>query len=384
MRCAWLTLLALLVTGLDVSAPLAQDGDPPVPVLDGKGRMLMEVVDTLERDLEQLARNRRTLTRKKESIEEQLARLQEQQSANARSLETTQSQIERLLRSVVHMKEPDDLLLLFSAVRYHELHLYRRLIRQITSSLSVRLRQLVSERKDRSRRQQSLRREMKMVNAAREELLARIDELEKLTQRRTRELTDRIAKIAAIENLFMTAALTGMDGHGIDVRKDPTVVLSELENLDDYEDRKALIIPISPGRVVKGFEKLPEEPYGTEKMVRGWILVPFVGGKKEEATDTAFVRVPFPGRVVFLGEVPGFGLTLIVDHHHDYHTVYSNLTRTQVLKGETVAQGQSIAAVKSNKPSDVLPYLYFEFRQNRIAVDPKPWFRLRPVAPAER
>lgn len=379
-----LTVLAVAVTLFGQTPTWASANDNLVPILDGKGRMLMEVVDTLERDLEHLGQQRRKLNRKKEQIEDKLARFQEQQNGVNRKLETAQGQIERLLRSVVHMKEPDDLLLLFSAVKYHELHLYRRLIRKITANLSVRLKDLVNNKKELSRRQASLKREMQMVNNAREGLLLEIAELEKLTKRRTRELTDRIAKIAAIENLFMTAALTGMDGHGIEVRTEVKVDLSKLESLAEIESKKSLIIPISPGRVVKGFEKLPADPYGTEKMVRGWILVPFVKGKKTKATDTAFVRVPHPGRIVFLGEVPGFGLTIIVDHHHGYHTVYSNLTRTQVVKGDMVTRTQSIATIKSDSPGKNLPYLYFEFRQNRIAVDPKPWFRLRPITPTER
>ncbi len=378
------TVLQLFVTGVIFVSSAVDSTAQQMPVLDGKGRMLLEVVNTLERDLEQLARKRRALTRRRETLEAKLAGVQEQLSLAGRKLDTTAAQIEKILRSMVRMKEPDDLFLLFSTMKYHDLHVYRRQIRLITANLAQRLASLVQEKKQLDRKEGAMTRELEALNSRREALLQEIDELQAVTTRKKRELAERISKIAAIESLFMTAGGEALDGSAGDAGEKAAEMLATADNLAELRGKKQLQIPISPGRVIKGFEKLPEDPYGTEKMVRGWILVPFVKGKKKQATDTAYVRVPSDGVVVFMGEVPGFGLTIIVDHGHEYHTVYANIRQTLVLKGDPVARGHPIATVKSDRPGKELPYLYFEFREHRIAQNPKPWFKLRPITPNER
>ena len=380
--------LLLSMAGLLMAAsgtPLARrSAAQQMPVLDGKGRMLLEVVNTLERDLEELARKRRGVARRKEAGESELARTQEELSLVGRKLETTTARIEKILRSMVRMKEPDDLFLLFSTMKYHDLHVYRRQIRLITANLAERLAALVQEKKQLDRKEGSMTRELEALNSRREALLREIEELQAVTTRKKLELAERISKIAAIESLFMTAGGTALDGSADSAGEKAAEVLAAAPNLADFRGKKQLQIPVSPGQVIKGFEKLPEAPYGTEKMVRGWLLVPFVRGKKKTATDTAYVRVPSDGVVVFMGEVPGFGLTIIVDHGHEYHTVYANIRKTLVLKGDPVTTGHAIATVRSERPGKELPYLYFEFRERRIAMDPKPWFKLRPITPQER
>ena len=380
--------LLLSMAGLLMAAsgtPLARrSAAQQMPVLDGKGRMLLEVVNTLERDLEELARKRRGVARRKEAGESELARTQEELSLVGRKLETTTARIEKILRSMVRMKEPDDLFLLFSTTKYHDLHVYRRQIRLITANLSERLAALVEKKRQLGRKEGGMTRELEALNFRREALLQEIEELHAVATRKKRELADRIAKIAAIESLFMTAGAAALDGAADDAGAKAAEVLAGASNLGDLRGKKQLQIPVSPGQVIKGFEKLPEAPYGTEKMVRGWILVPFVKGKKKDATDTAFVRVPSDGVVVFMGEVPGFGLTIIIDHAHEYHTVYANIRKTLVLKGDPVTKAQAIATIKSDRPGKELPYLYFEFREQRIAMNPKPWFKLRPITPQEQ
>jgi len=353
------------------------------PILDARGKMLMEIIDTLERDLEQLSRKRREFLRRKDQLESQLARLQERSLTVERQLGDSSRQIEKLLRSMVQMKEPDDLLLFFSTMEYHDLHVYKRVIREITVGLSQRLGEMVGEKKALDRRRHALRRKAETLDASRKTLLEEIEAVELVARRTRTELTERTKKIAAIESLFMTTEFqspylnSGAGEHQTGPGPEP-------EDLGIHLRKRELRIPVSPGQLIKNFEELPQEPYGTEKMVRGWLLVPFVKGKKKGAQGTAFVRVPHPGAVVFVGEIPGFGLTLVVDHGHGYHTVYSNLFRVHVIKGDALTRDQTIATIKSHDPPKVLPYLYFELRRQRIAVDPKPWFRLRPLEPEER
>ncbi len=378
------TILAFLVISfLPFRMAVAQEILSPTE--DARGQMLMEIVATLERDLEDLGRKRRQFNRQKEELEQHLALLQEHISRADSKLRESRKQIEKLLRSVVLMKEPDDLLLFFSTVRYHDLHIYRRGIKKITVALSRQLSLLVDQKKQMDRQKDSLLHKSETMGARRLALLAQIESVEKVARQTRTELTERTRKIAAIESLFMTAdftspyVATGAAGHRtLDVAQPP-------EDLSGSRGREELQIPISPGKLIKGFEEMPKAPYGSAKMVRGWILLPFVQGKKRGTTDTAFVRAPFPGVAVFLGEVPGFGMTIVIDHGHGYHTVYSNLYKTHIVKGDFVGPSQTIGTVKTLASEGAeLPYLYFELRHNRIAIDPKEWFLLRPLKPGER
>ncbi len=381
MSRATLALLAVLL--LQFRPASAQE--IVVPVDDARGQMLMEIIATLERDLEDLGRKRRKFNRQKEEMEQRLALLQEHISRADSKLKESRKQIEKLLRSVVLMKEPDDLLLFFSTMRYHDLHVYRRGIKKITVAISRQLSLLVERKKKMDRQKNSLLHKSEALNARRQALLAEIESVEKVARQTRTELTERTRKIAAIESLFMTGSFTspyvatGAEGHRtLDVADPP-------EDLGLLRGREELQIPVSPGKLIKGFEEMPQAPYGTGKMVRGWILLPFVKGKKRGTTDTAFVRVPFPGVAVFLGEVPGFGMTIVIDHGHGFHTVYSNLYKTHVVEGDFVGRSQTIGTVKKLASDGAeLPYLYFELRQNRIAIDPKDWFLLRPLKAGER
>ncbi|MBM4353652.1 MAG: hypothetical protein FJ109_07605 [Deltaproteobacteria bacterium] len=348
-----------------------------------RGRMLIEVLDILERDLEVLGHQRRDLARSREAVEQKLARIHERAARVQADLEQSTRKVEQMLRGLVLMKEPDDLLLLFATERYQDLHVYKRLIRQITVRISKKLRTLVDEKKTLELQRIELERENTTLTARRDELLKEIASVESVAQRARIELTRRNEQIAAIENLFMTTTIESPFVEPIPGRK-VGPGLKPPESFALLRGQKELQLPVSPGKLIKGFDEMPNPPYGTEKMVRGWILVPFAAGKKKEATDTAYVRCPFPGIAVFVGEVPGFGLTLVIDHGHGFHTVYSALHKLQVAKGDSVDRDELVGNIRTAIGGPDLPYLYFELRQERIAVDPKPFFRLRPLAPEER
>jgi septal ring factor EnvC (AmiA/AmiB activator) len=372
----------LLVTALLAPGPLAAQGVPQADAAS-RGRMLIEVLDILERDLEVLGQQRRELSRTREDIEQKLARIYERSNRVEAELEKSSRQVEQMLRGLVLMKEPDDLLLLFATDRYQDLHVYKRLIRQITIRISRRLRLLVDEKKTLEMQRTELERENKSLASRRDALVKEIESVESVAQRARIELTRRNEQIVAIENLFMTATIDSPFVEPIPGRKIADGPRPP-QSFSSMRGQKELLLPVSPGKLLKGFDELPTPPYGTEKMVRGWIVVPFASGKKKEATDTAYVRCPFPGIVVFVGEVPGFGLTLVVDHGHGFHTVYAALHKLQVAKGDPVDRDQLVGSIRTTPTGPELPYLYFELRQERIAIDPKPYFRLRPLAPEER
>ncbi len=93
------------------------------------------------------------------------------------------------------------------------------------------------------------------------------------------------------------------------------------------------------------------------------------------------VRAVAPGRVVSVGQLGTYGLTVIVDHGGGDYSIYGSLARTDVRPQQTVAKGDGIGAVGISDP-DIPPHLHFEIRHGTdgrpIAIDPTRWLKDRP------
>ena len=66
----------------------------------------------------------------------------------------------------------------------------------------------------------------------------------------------------------------------------------------------------------------------------------------------------------------GYGTLVLIDHGNGVQTLYAHASRVYVSPGQTVAQGQRIAAVGSTGNSTG-PHLHFEIRVNGTAVNPQ-------------
>jgi septal ring factor EnvC (AmiA/AmiB activator) len=76
------------------------------------------------------------------------------------------------------------------------------------------------------------------------------------------------------------------------------------------------------------------------------------------------------GRVVYVGELRGYGSFVIVDHGGQYFSTYAGLAATELIKGDMVEAGTRLAVV------DADGLLRFELRQGRQALDPVEWIKI--------
>jgi len=81
------------------------------------------------------------------------------------------------------------------------------------------------------------------------------------------------------------------------------------------------------------------------------------------------IRAADGGRVIFSGWYGGYGQAVIIDHGGGITTLYGHASRLYVREGQTVQQGDAIAAVGSTGLSTG-PHLHFEVRQNGNPVNP--------------
>jgi len=95
----------------------------------------------------------------------------------------------------------------------------------------------------------------------------------------------------------------------------------------------------------------------------------FHAGIDFAASHGATIRAADSGRVIFSGWYGGYGQAVIIDHGNGISTLYAHASRLFVKEGQTVQQGQSIAAVGSTGLSTG-PHLHFEVRQNGNPVNP--------------
>lgn len=85
-------------------------------------------------------------------------------------------------------------------------------------------------------------------------------------------------------------------------------------------------------------------------------------------TGTA-VRSVGDGVVELAGWQGGYGNTVVVRHRNGHSTLYAHLSKVNVRKGQTLAQGQDIGAVGATG-SATGPHLHFEFRVHGVHRDP--------------
>lgn len=82
----------------------------------------------------------------------------------------------------------------------------------------------------------------------------------------------------------------------------------------------------------------------------------------------------YAGKVIFADWLRGFGLLIIINHGHNYMSLYARNRAIFAKVGQTVMAGDVIAAT-GNTGGYTNSSLYFEVRQNGTAVDPATWCR---------
>jgi len=145
--------------------------------------------------------------------------------------------------------------------------------------------------------------------------------------------------------------------------------------------------------VIHGAQPAPAPAAGGFEAQRGRLPWPIVGkvevpfGKRVDpdtgvvmthkgidvrAKVTEPIRAVFGGKVAYLGTLDGYGRTVILDHEAGWYTVHAHLESSAVANGAAVAANQVIGYV-GDSGSIKGPYLYFEIRQGKSAVDPLAW-----------
>ncbi len=120
------------------------------------------------------------------------------------------------------------------------------------------------------------------------------------------------------------------------------------------------IRPVSGGRVTSGFGSRVSPTKGASSYHQGVdIAVP----------KGTTVVASSGGTIIKAGWGSGYGYVVYIQHEGGIQTRYAHLSKVYVSVGQTVVQGQKIAA-SGNTGVSTGPHLHFEMRVNGVAVNP--------------
>ncbi len=83
------------------------------------------------------------------------------------------------------------------------------------------------------------------------------------------------------------------------------------------------------------------------------------------------VYAPGAGKVIFVGRIGGYGLTIKIKHGFGYTTLYGHLSKVKVKRRQFVKRGDLIALSGNSGRLSTGPHLHYEVRYKGVALNPR-------------
>ena len=137
------------------------------------------------------------------------------------------------------------------------------------------------------------------------------------------------------------------------------------EGLDISDKKGRLNLPLK-GRILNKFGRKRVKEYESHIVYNG------INIRVRRGTP---VQAVFDGKVLYIGELEGYGNLVIVGHGKEYHSLYGHLDSIKVAANKVVKTGEVIA-LSGDSGSLEGETLYFELRKNGKPIEPVRWFRV--------
>ena len=118
--------------------------------------------------------------------------------------------------------------------------------------------------------------------------------------------------------------------------------------------------PVKQGTITKGFGTLPHPTLKGLKIINNGIDI--------TSSGTNSVTAVFDGKVISSNVVPGYQYTVIVQHD-EFYTVYSNLNRVMVNRGQEINAGTPIGKLGEGR------IVHFEIWKGKERLNPAQWIK---------
>ena len=86
------------------------------------------------------------------------------------------------------------------------------------------------------------------------------------------------------------------------------------------------------------------------------------------------MRSIFNGKILYTGELDGYGKLVIIGHGKDFHSLYGHLDRIDAKPNQVVEVG-NIIGLSGDTGSLVGETLYLEMREKGKPIEPVHWFK---------
>ena len=136
------------------------------------------------------------------------------------------------------------------------------------------------------------------------------------------------------------------------------------EGLDILDKRGRLHLPVK-GKILNKFGRQKDKQYDSFIVHNGINI---------KARTGTLVRSIFNGKVLYTGELEGYGNLVIIGHGKDYHSLYGHLDKIKVEPNQVVQIGD-IVGLTGESGSLVGETLYLEIREKGKPVEPLSWFK---------
>jgi murein DD-endopeptidase MepM/ murein hydrolase activator NlpD len=129
-----------------------------------------------------------------------------------------------------------------------------------------------------------------------------------------------------------------------------------------YLLKRKLIFPVRRGIIIDEFGKKYDKVIGIYTKNNG---IDVRVDKKES------VYAVYSGCVDYVGDVPGYGETIILNHLNKYYTIYAGMDTVDVREHDSVAVGRQLGKVTG--------CLHFELRKQTLALNPLNWLNCKNI-----
>ncbi len=270
------------------------------------------------------------------------------------SIASEKTTLSQRLRHLYKMGDAGVLPLLFSSTSAHDLEKHLKYLKSISERDYEIIKDYESNLQTLISKREKLKREVATLLSATKNLKWQEKELENEQKQKSEVLT-----VLKTNQQKEVGAL-------LKIKKLASEGYQDLLEDSFYTKKGDLRFPIS-GEVIQKYGLIKSDLTGQNFRFKGNF---FSAGKGEK------IRSIHKGTVNFVGEVPGYGMTIIVAHGDHYYSLYSNVESSTVKEGRQVKSGESLGTVGGHFQN--LGYgLYFEIRHFSEAIDPSDWLTNR-------
>jgi len=335
--------------------------------LAAKEKRLSKIIQENRENLIQAARNEQAMMHTLETMEEEIAVLQTEKTAQLAAFREKHGHANKTLSQLIMMSTHSPASLL--AMPLHPNEAVRSLV------LS---RQVVTHYVEES---EVIKEDIEALNAS-----------ERLIQNKYQRIEYKLAELNKNKSwLDYLLAKRGKNYRAVKTRREET--LEKVSQLAARaEDFQALLAAIEHERKTRNITPAKRPAYLTHKSgssiasARGALRQPVSGtilqrfGQKTSVGNTsrgmritakagATVIAPFEGEVVYAGPFRDYGRIVLIEHGDGYHTLLSGLNELNTKVGQWLLSGEPVGTMsRSGEVS-----LYVEFRRNGTPINMMPW-----------